>query len=304
MRKLVNYCLLGVFIIICLDWLGGLVLDYFRSNANSGPTAIQEDIYKRKEFEVIIMGSSRACHHYIPTLMEKELQMTVANAGKEGNGIITMYGIAEMILQRYTPKVIIYDVTPEYDYLHYSEDGNLTRYLTPLLPYSKDKGVKKVIDKISRTECVKTLSNLYRYNSVIPTVIHDYLKNESDTLRGYLPLYGVLSQVQGRTMSNTDYYMNPTKTDFLQYFVSVCKDKGITLVFAASPKFGVESSDVFEWIHKLATENHIPLINFYTDSLFVNNPNYFNDAVHLNNEGAIIFTSKVCNVLRSIVAEQ
>ena len=50
-------------------------------------------------------------------MISDSLGVSCYNAGESGCGIILAYGRLLMILERYTPKAIIYEVTPDFDYL-------------------------------------------------------------------------------------------------------------------------------------------------------------------------------------------
>ena len=49
-----------------------------------------------------------------------------------------------MILSRYNPKLVIYEVTPGYDYLM---DISYTQYLRYLKPYYAEPNVKNIVDR-------------------------------------------------------------------------------------------------------------------------------------------------------------
>lgn len=290
MRKLLGYILLALALLVCIDVSYGTVMDYMRCRSKSGPTSLLEDICEREEYDIIIMGSSRACHHYDVNIMSDILKKRVVNAGMEGQGIITMYGILEMIAERYTPSLIIYDVTPEYDYLSYSSDDELTRYTTPLKPYVANSKVASHIKTISERERLFLYSSLYRYNSIGLTVCKDYLTSSSDdSLSGYAPLYGTMEEVVLPDNSG-DISIHESKYICFRNLIQLCKNKAIPLLLVASPALGASDSGKYDGCRDIANEYQIPFYDFYADARFSTNPSLFHDQVHLNSAGAQKYT--------------
>lgn len=71
-------------------------------------------IYKTDNFisdevdaNILIFGSSRAAHHYVPSILSDSLDMSCYNCGMDGNGIIYGYGKLKTITARYYPKIVI-----------------------------------------------------------------------------------------------------------------------------------------------------------------------------------------------------
>lgn len=297
MRKLLGYILLTIALLVCVDLSYGAMMDYMRCRSKSGPTALLEDICEREKYDIIVMGSSRACHHYDVNMMSDILRKRAVNAGMEGQGIITMYGILEMIAERYTPSLIIYDVTPEFDYLSYSFDGNLTRYTTPLKPYVSNSEVASHIKTISKRERFLLFSGLYRYNSIGLTVCKDYLTSTAHSLNGYAPLDGTMKDVVLLNKAG-DISLQDSKCICFRNLIQLCRDKDIPLVLVASPKLGAQGSGIYKWCRDVADENGIPFYNFYTDARFSMEPALFHDQTHLNSTGAQKYTLTLLSELK------
>ena len=74
----------------------------------------------------------------------------------------------------------------------------------------------------------------------------------------------------------------------LRRVLHLCKDKGVNLVLASSPRFRPENDN--ELIHSLSQEYGVPYIDIYNSVFFNNHPELFKDTSHLNNDGATIYT--------------
>ncbi len=294
MKKLLSYILLAVLILICIDLVFGWTMDTLRRKSRSGHSALMENICQREEYDIIVMGSSRACHHYDVDLMEQVLRRSIINAGMEGHGIITMYGILEMIVKRYTPSLIIYDVTPEFDYLQYYADGDLTRYITPLKPYFHQSEIQAIISDISPIDHYLLYSSLYRYNSSGPTIIKDYYVHTSPVIssKGFIPLIEAMDTVQ-ELPKVIDYKLHEKKSLYFNKFIELCKKYNITIILISSPKLGARDSSIFEWCQKIAVGYGIGFYNYYTDESFAVDATLFHDPTHLNQEGAHLYTAMI-----------
>ncbi|MCD8290157.1 MAG: hypothetical protein LUC91_01490 [Prevotella sp.] len=115
-RFFIRLGILALLVIICdfaIGFIGGKLVE----NAKGGDTKRKYSIANNTNEEFLIFGSSRAIHHYDAEILEDTIGMSVHNCGFQGNGIICAYGFYKMITERYYPKVMVYEITPSFDYL-------------------------------------------------------------------------------------------------------------------------------------------------------------------------------------------
>ena len=62
--------------------------------------------------KILILGSSRASHHYIPAIIEDSLGMSCYNAGKDKQGVFYSLAILKAVCARHRPQGVILDITP------------------------------------------------------------------------------------------------------------------------------------------------------------------------------------------------
>ena len=91
--------------------------------------------------DLVILGSSRARNHYNPEILQDSLDMSCYNAGRSGCFLVYQRAQLDLILDRYTPKAIILEVTP-YDMM--VGEGDYDR-LSGLLPYQHHASWQEVI---------------------------------------------------------------------------------------------------------------------------------------------------------------
>jgi len=290
---------LFVLIIFVFDQLIGRTLKHFYFTSTTGVNYQTTYSMDSTKADIIILGSSRASHHYIPKLIEDRLGMSCFNTGRDGNFLLYNYGVFNAIIKRYTPKIIILDINPEEMIFRQSSyDG-----LATLLPYYKENPeIDKVIALKSDFERVKLLSCIYPYNSsLLNLALGNFSKKALmiDTLKGYLPLYGSnIAKANDQKKKEIITVIDHNKTDALTQLCLQCKKLGIKLFVVSSPRYAsTDQSEVLKIIKKITEDNHAEFLDYQNDSIFINNPSYFKDAAHLNNNGASIFTNMIIKQL-------
>jgi len=247
------------------------------------------DVYNVDE-DILFMGSSRAHHVYVPSVIEDTLGAPVYNAALWGmQNIYFQYAMLNLILERYTPKAIFYEVHPV-DIL--KTPFSDTERLNKLSSYIGINGVTDSLMKFTGKYTYYKLSHLYRYNgSLINDLCGITIINNSQLDCGYKPLYTHVKE--GEQPDDFNFPIDSVKLDFMNKFISLCKKKDIKLIFTCSPMY-LRSPQIVETFNKfdsIAVSNKIPYIDNLSNAEIVNNPRFFADRGHLNNEGAHKFSS-------------
>lgn len=296
MRKFIKYIILFFIIIAVLDFGFGYLCVYLNSHAKGGDTKNHYFIANEMTDSVLIFGSSRAIHHYNPAILEDSLGETVYNCGLDGNGIIYNYGRLLTILDRYKPKMIIYDILPNFD----MGEDDYSKYLQWQKRWYDVPGVSDIFHDVNPLEDIKMLSNFYRYNGSFIQMASDNVKPiQTVSYKGYKPLHGEIS-----------YYDNNSKFDpvdwcdlkllYFEKFVEKCNENGISLIISYSPWFKATDSRLFQEFTNFSNKNNLRVIDMFSDSEISDNPLYFEDASHLNSAGADVFSSKFANILKNM----
>lgn len=142
-----NLAILAI-IILAIDILAGVVFSHWLTNVTTGVLGNDNYICYHCKDDVLVFGSSRAKFHYNADLMSDSLGLSAYNCGASGQGIILSYGRLLMMKKRYQPKVIIYEVTPEFDLL---KDDN-QKYLSFLRTHYDQPGIPEIFDKVDPSE--------------------------------------------------------------------------------------------------------------------------------------------------------
>ena len=299
MKKFIINILIFCGIVAVVDVAAGRFFWYLQSIEAGGRSGDEYYVCKESKEDVLIMGSSRALHHYVSSLFLDSLGMSCFNGGQDGNGIVMQYGRWKMISKRHVPKLVIYDVEPIFDY---GMNDN-TRYIDRLKPFAGDKEVKQYITGLYPLEDLKLFSHLYRYNYKFLEIASDCL-NKGNGEGGYKPLYGhirremVEADAPDKTNSEVQIY-DELKVTQLHNLITEVKASGSTIVLVSSPYWKSYGIPDLRIIEKIAEELGVPFFN-YSDSDLCNNPDYFADSMHLNDVGAHVFTEDVVGKIKTM----
>ena len=292
--------ILGFILVLALiDVLAGAVFSRLTRLARGGDTARNEYICNGTHEDILVLGSSRAIHHYNPAIISDMTGMSCYNCGQDGNGAILNYGRYHLIAQRYRPQVVICDVMPEYDLLQ-GEDNR--KFLGWLRPYYDREGIAAIFERVDRTEKVKMLSQMYRYNSRFIQILSDCVRPmRDDGNHGYVPIEGSLDRMKVDRADGPIVYTQPVDSLKLYYLAKLMDEAaGSQLIMVVSPCWSGMDTAVLQPLKQLCSQRDIPLLDFSNDPKYVHADHYFIDAVHLNAVGADEFTRDVMGELKAL----
>lgn len=297
MRKFVVNILVFFGIIFLIDYCMGVTGDYLHSHAKSGFTRRINTIARDGVYDIMIMGSSRAHHHYDAPFLTDVLGKRVYNAGYDGNGVILADGLLELMIERYSPQLILYDVEPAFDINVYAPDNHNTRYIERIKPFWRHKAVGEIIQDVSKEEWYKVHSGLLRYNSTMVTLLGDYLKINDDKMMGFDPLQGEYKNDVKWIREKEE--QDPLKLKYLELFVRKAKEQAVPLVIIASPRLGANTSEELSPIKDICSRYDVPFWDYYTDEKYQRN-DFFKEPTHLNKVGAREYSSEIAKKIQLI----
>lgn len=245
---------------------------------------------------MLVLGSSRARHHYNPVILSDSLQMSVYNAGRDGCFLVYQWAQLKLILDRYTPRIVLLEVTP-YDF---NLDPSDYDRLSGLFPYQDCPSFKEVIRKKSPWEQWKWLSSIYPYNGQILSLITSIKANETDGYDGFAPLYGCVDHPMDTGNGGAIDQLDEEKEMMMYEIIDLCEENGIELFMITSPYYiHFTRSETLSRIQAICAERHIPYVSY------LNNPEFsdgklYQTADHLNEESADIFSRSVAEWILKI----
>jgi len=301
MRSIIRALILLLLLFLC-DLVIGSVLRKLYFKQESGDGHLITCAIDSTHAEILILGSSRAKHSYVPAVFSDSLQMSCFNAGHDGTDhILFSYAQFKAINSRYNPEIVILDIRPE-DLIFNANEYDM---LSPLMPYYKShKEISEIIGQKSPFEKMKHCSEIYPFNSLIFQIIMGNIelnKVRKPHENGYIPFYGSKVGSTPDTLQAPVGAIGTEKIAFLKDMMHICNEKSIRLVLIYSPTYDiVVSNDHYKVIDALCDENNIKFLNLSNEAEILNNPKYFFDRTHLNDEGARRFSEMVTMELKSL----
>ncbi len=298
-RFFVKFLILLITVFI-LDQLIGAIINHFYFRQVAGASYRTTYSMDSTTADILVFGSSRANHHYVPSVFEDKLKMTFYNTGKDGNRLLYSYAILNAILNRYTPKIIILDIGFDELYFDSKEYDNLSS----LLPYYKDhQEIRKIIELRSPYERIKLLSAIYPYNSNLLSIGIGNLelnKTRKEDRNGYVPLLGTQKDTLKNELFVKEVPIDSLKVKILDSFAKKCLEKKIRLIFVQSPIYiKIRTSTSTNICKKIANKHNALFFDYSNDSMIMKKPYFFYDKSHLNDKGAYCFSEKILKVLNS-----
>lgn len=286
--------------IAVVDFIFGIACQYMNDHSKGGGIKSRYYVCKEANEEVLVFGSSRAKHHYVPDIIKDSLGIACYNTGEDGNGIIFCYGILKMVTQRYAPKLIIYDLS-EFDI--YQDDNE--KYLDLLKPYYFEPGIDEVFWTIEPQNRLLMYSNLYRFNSNCLSILGNYLYPLAYYPSGYAPHFFTMEEPKTVNMKLKSANIDTLKLSFFEKFIALAKDKNIKMVCCISP-FYKSTGDAISYssLQKIMLREEIPLFNFSHIPEISENYRLFKDQSHMNNEGAQLYTSILVSKIKYMLDNQ
>ncbi|HPS63532.1 MAG TPA: hypothetical protein PLK82_10755 [Bacteroidales bacterium] len=296
-RFLKKLALILFILVICDQGIGAL-LRHFYFTQKSGLLYRTTYAIDSTRADILVFGSSRANHHYVPQVFEDSLKLRFYNTGRDGNFILYNYAVFKAIVSRYSPRIILFDLDPS----ELSRDETSYERLSSLLPYCRDHWqVRDVAALKSPFEKLKLISATYPYNSLLLTVVIGNLemnRNRKSDDNGYVPLFPEMKREQPETLESEQAPLDSSKVNALNSIVRICRIKNIRLVLVRSPVFCYCLDDAGNLlISKICSENHIEYLNLSPPTGPLSNPGLFADANHLNDRGAHAFSKIVAHQL-------
>lgn len=94
------------------------------------------------------------------------------------------------------------------------------------------------------------------------------------------------------------YAFDSQKLSYIEALIKDTKERGIQLIFVASPVWYGMSKEVFAPLMEECKKCQIPFYDYSNDMNYVHNDKMFKDGAHLNAFGADEFTKEICKILK------
>lgn len=268
-------------LLIVLDWAYTTV--YLRSS-NRGKV---EKVFNSKtgNYDVVILGSSRANNHFVPELFEKKGLKTF-NYGMSGAHLFEASLLLKLMAERnYKIKTVILEAD-----LGLCNEKESDAIAAKFLPY------------IHHSEVIKNhFSGQKNFNELYYIPFYRYI--DFDALIGFREMYNTAIAKPTTILDNQGYHplttnkpgnmkndiraLKPIRNKYYEDIKQICKQNNYNLITVMTPMCtNVKGLDYFEKANKIYPD-------IYNLENVVQGDQYFSSCGHMNDAGARKFTSIV-----------
>ena len=294
-------CLIVATAIFLADRGIGSLLQHYYAKIHSGEQGRLTYVIDSVHTPILVLGTSRAAHHYVSDLIADSFHRSCYNAGKDKQGLFYQQAVLATILRRYHPSYILLDLSP----IAFAPSEADPDELSVLLPYyTRYPEIRAALRKKSPWEPVKTLSTLYRYNSLCLQVAFDILSRREDTSihNGYIPNDQSLTPPWSTpyTTDQTTATPDSALVNSFQAIIRLARQQDCRLAVVVSPLFfrPDSSTSSIRLAAEVCRRNNIPFLDYTRQSSFNQHPGLFSDEQHLDHTGALLFSSLLCKDLQ------
>lgn len=291
-----------IVLLLMMDFVLGSASAWLYHRAKYGIFHRQQYVLHESNDRIIILGSSRASHHYVPSIIADSLGMSCYNAGSEGMCVYYHYAMLSAMIERgHYPDLVLYDVMDLDTREHPGPTFTLDAALDRLAPhYGEYQCIDSLFGLKGWKEWVKLHSKAYRYNSkLVQSIKCNFIPSPED--KGYEVVVGRLSEkTEFRQQEYDNRPVDSMKVVYLEKMAKLANRNGIKLIFIQSPKFSNESSRAIDTVKQIAKAEDVLFLDFINEPELMKR-NLFRDVMHLNDEGAHVWSSFLAHELKRVI---
>lgn len=305
-KGLLRFCMVVVVVlasVAVVDAILGKVLDCMLPQiSNQGDTGKTYYSLYDVDTPIVIVGSSRAVHHYVTKMMEDSLGLPAYNVARDGCFFSYNCCVINSIMDRYTPELIIWENGTDYLY-----DG-VKDPLECLYPYyGRNEWVTRTIKaELPWTEYIRLNSRIYQYNSVTHRILMRYCQRNTftndDIEKGYLPLKPktLNKALELKRVESKDAMLSEIKVERFRSILERAQKMGVKMVVVDSPMYRLCDVNGESAITMKLICDRFGALFLDNSQLpeYLDHPEYFNDATHMNTDGAERYTHLVLNQIK------
>lgn len=290
------FIIVGLFIV---DRIGGLAMWWVNQNSQDASAPKIKYVASEADEDVILMGTSRCNFHYVPSVIKDSIGMTVYNGGIDASdNIYFQYILLNLLLEHHNPDLICLEVSVN----DFSIQPDPFCDISFLAPYIGKNEQADSVFRVAGSYWRYQLSHLYRYNAKAVSNIGGLLINkQAGDDHGFVPIPGSNYHPQELEHRPTLKKTDIIKLSYVERFITQCKENGVKVVLMISPLYAQVDADYYKALKTVASDNDVPFLDYHTQGLFLDRPDFFKDNIHLNGEGAKAYSAIFASDLKKIL---
>ena len=259
--------------------------------------------------EAYIFGSSRAKHHYDPTILQQESGVRFYNAGAEGQDIMYLRMLADLIEKDHQPKLYLVNLS----FSDLMKSSYRFKRVSIFRPYVGQSPVIQRLLKRFDTHWyeIHRWVHSYDYNTQLGGLLTAPLAMPLNN--GYQPLRRSYDPADNLKQFRLAAQIDEFVLRELVAFIRQAQSKHIQVVLSVGPTYRYYSDFTLspaDWfllngIRQTAKVMHVPYIEIPEISdIKYRSPDFYADVEHLNEKGASYYSHQVGQQLRGILRLQ
>jgi hypothetical protein len=302
MKVVLQFCL----VLVILDVSVGLGLERMFLRTTTGEGGGLLNLAVAQSPDVLVLGSSRAKHHVMPSILSPRLSGRVFNAGINGHGFLYSALLVELRSARSRPVPALTLLHLDATSLQDSEDEN--QKIGVFSFYVDESSViSDVVFQRTAFERLKYLSRSYRANGKVFSIARNVLRQAAPGFDGFEPLEGALqADFQQASRQITSPFVSERKARMFGQFVKTIESGGGRLIVIHSPEYQEDPELHARWLGELRPFlAQYPQVRFVEATelthpeVFRGHPDLFRDESHLNAEGAKRYSTILAEAIAS-----
>lgn len=256
---------------------------------------------KKNNFDLLIIGSSRAESHFRPDIIDSTTGLNSYNAGMVGATFPFIEGTLEAYLENSSaPKYVVLNI----DYHMFVASDDSIRYFPSYFPFLSNEALySKFSERDKRFIAFKWIpfySMPYFGTKYLNNSLRGFFdipgKYDSTYIKGYTPI-PIADPKDMDTVSIKPYrpWLKNTSWKSLQNIISLCRSKNIKLILVISPLYHrlseaiLNENEIIQNLESIAKKENCVFMNLVHLPITFEK-NRFSDLDHLNRLGALEFS--------------
>ncbi|MBE6293898.1 MAG: hypothetical protein E7090_04370 [Bacteroidales bacterium] len=301
MKNLLKSFLFILAVLFILDRAGGRLMWWVNQHSQDMSAPKLKYLADEVNEDMVLLGTSRCNFHYVSSILADSLTMSVYNGGIDASDcIFTHYFALNQVLRHHTPKVVCLELMVN----DFKLTKNSFATISFFAPYIGRSEYADSVFREAGNYWKYKLCHLYRYNAKAVSNIGGLLVSRQQGAEGgYIPLPKPPFFPKKVGEAKTPTKVDALKLKYMQKFINRCKEKNIKLIFMVSPAYTVADDDLYDVLKNVAQANDVPFFDYHSRGLFIENPEYFKDSVHLWDRGAQLYTPVFAHDLKKYLIE-
>jgi hypothetical protein len=302
-----------VLLVVSLDLGLGSVLDRIQRQTFTGDRGGLLNYALTQEPQVLVLGSSRAQLHIMPSVLTKKLGLTAYNAGLKGQDLLYSVMLYDLWKRRHPPpKILLLTIDIE-SLIPRETEVNTAQIVAAYLDESPL--VREILYSGSPFKRLQYLSSTYRFNGVVLSLAKRAFDRPPPGYDGFLVSPGALDPAsetgvlnaldQDRTAAEmAQVPFSQRKVGYLRALAEETARNGTRFFLVHTPIFRQDEAAHRIWVDKLqATLADMPGVQFVdvcitTHPELFTHPELYRNLNHLNLAGAETLTGLLAEAIK------